>query len=325
MGLPTPYASFPPRSIYVILSPHSLQYARYGLQSLLLNSLDTLDITLVTDTQQDRETLLQAADQWHNPCQHRIRVLIEEDLADAEATVFSQHPNLRHFRHGHPCWRKITDPLLVTDPAQEIIILDPDLYFPNRFRFEPTPSQGLLLMWQKPNCLLPPEVVRQAMNHGIPLARHVDIGVAHWRFPADLDWLDWLLGKLGGPALPRAMHVEAIVWAAIAMRFGGGHLDAHYWRCWQRTAGKRVMRKLKFSGRSILQLEPWSQIKCFHAGGEAKWWLSEMHDLNNQNAVIEHTEPGIVRPFVELTPKQYEREESQKRLLHKLDYFHVFR
>ncbi len=64
-----------------------------------------------------------------------------------------------------------------------MVLLDPDLYFPNTFRFEPTPEQGILLMWQRPNCLLPHKTVRAAMDAGIPLARHVDIGVAQWRGP----------------------------------------------------------------------------------------------------------------------------------------------
>jgi hypothetical protein len=76
-------------------------------------------------------------------------------------------------------------------------------------------------MWQRPNCLFPPSVVRTAIACQIRLAHHVDIGVAHWRPSADLDWLDWLVGRLGGAALPRMMHAEAIVWAALAMRVDG--------------------------------------------------------------------------------------------------------
>ena len=151
-----------------------------------------------------------------------------------------------------------------------MIPLDPDLYFPNSFRFEQTPAYGLLLMWQRPNCLLPDSIVRHAMVQGISLARHVDIGVAHWRpAEADLEWLDWLLGKLGGAHLPRKMHVEAIVWSAVAMHGGGGYLNPLLWRCWHRTQTKRLRLKLGSSGASILSGEPWTEIKCFHGGGEA--------------------------------------------------------
>jgi hypothetical protein len=203
--------------------------------------------------------------------------------------------------------------------------LDPDLYFPNRFRFEETPKAGLLLMWQRPNCLFPPEVVKTAIDSGIRLAHHVDIGVAHWRALADLDWLDWLVGQLGGASLPRIMHVEAIVWAALAMRSGGGHLDPAYWRCWNRSPTKRVSIKLGVSGLRILRSEPWAKMKCFHAGGEAKWWLHEARDagLLENNADI--SQAGRVIPFIELTPADYARERAFKRMLKALGYYHVFR
>ena len=159
-------------------------------------------------------------------------------MDDAAATQFVGLPNLQLLRKGHPCWRKVTDPLLLGAPGEELVLLDPDVYFPNRFRFETTPAKGLLLMWQQPNCLLPPEVVRRAMAAGIALARHVDIGVSHWRAGgdlADLAWIDWMLGKLDASAHRRIMHIEAIVWSAIAMRGGGGYLDPGLWVCWHRT------------------------------------------------------------------------------------------
>ena len=314
-----------PRRLYVVLSLRSLPYARHGLQSLLLHSLEELDIALITDNDEDREALLSAASEWDNPNGHAIRIVVKQELDDFEARTFGRLPNLRSFRHGHPCWRKITDPLLIGTPGEELIILDPDLYFPNRFLFEATPLQGLLLMWQKPNCLLPPEVMHRAIDSAILLARHVDIGVAHWRPPPDLDWLDWMLGRLGGPALPQAMHVEAIVWAAIAMREGGGYLDPRYWKCWQRTPAKRLLRRIGFNGGKILESEPWHDIKCFHAGGEAKWWLAEMEQHGLPGVTREHTEPGDIRPFVELTPERYAREEARKRFVRGLDCFQILR
>jgi hypothetical protein len=55
----------------------------------------------------------------------------------------------------------------------------------------------------------PVDVVRTAINTG---AHHVDIGVAHWRTSADVDWLAWLVAEIGGPSLSRSIHVEEIVW-----------------------------------------------------------------------------------------------------------------
>ncbi len=315
------------RPVYMVLSPRSLHYAKLALTTLLENSEDTLALHLITDSMQDREQLFDVLSGLNHATRHRCSVFAESDLDEAEEERFARYPNLRAFRRGHPCWRKITDPLLLTRPGAEMVLLDPDLYFPNRFRFEETPANGLLLMWQQPNCLLPPEVVRTAMDANIPLARHVDIGVAHWRLSSamhELEWLDWLIGKLGGTALPRAMHVEAIVWAAIAMKFGGGYLDPERWVCWQRTQARRIRRKLGVSGTSILKAEPWKTLKCFHAGGEAKWWLQEFsqNGLAARDLTASMQEQPL--PFVELTPCRYQCEQTAKSMIGNLGYYRLF-
>jgi hypothetical protein len=312
------------RHLYMVLSPHALGYARLALSSLLTQSDEPLNLHLITDSCADKQTLLEALAELAPPSQHTFSVASEEELADAEASIFANHPSLRAFRHGHPCWRKITDPLLLGAPGEELILLDPDLYFPNRFRFEPTPATGLLLMWQTPNCLLPPDVVRAAFTAKVALARHVDIGVAHWRSGVDLAWLDWLIAQLGGSSLPRMMHVEAIVWAAIAMRQGGGYLDPSLWVCWRRSQSKRIRRKLGADGRSILRSESWPRMKCFHAGGEAKWWLPEAQAANELHGDASLLAPGRVRPFVELTRARYEREQTAKSLIRNLGYYRLF-
>jgi hypothetical protein len=312
------------RQVFMVLSPRSLGYARDALESLFRNSLEALHLHLITDSQADKRELSDAVASLDGKT-HQWQVFSENDLGEREAALFDRYNHLRAFRRGHPCWRKITDPLLLSEPGAELVLLDPDLYFPNRFRFEETPQAGLLLMWQRPNCLFPPEVVRTAMDGGIRLAHHVDIGVAHWRALADLDWLDWLVGRLGGESLPRIMHVEAIVWAALAMRSGGGYLDPTYWRCWSRSPAKRVMMKLGVSGLRILRSEPWAELKCFHAGGEAKWWLHEAREAGMLKSKAEVSPAGRIIPFVELTPSDYARERAFKRVLRALGYYHVFR
>lgn len=312
------------RQLYMVLSPRSLGYAHAALESLFRNSAAPVNLHLVTDADTDAATLAEAIEDIAPDPRHHWSVNAEADLNDAEADLFARLPNLRAFRHGHPCWRKVTDPLLLSAPGEEMILLDPDLYFPNRFVFEPTPATGLSLMWQRPNCLLPPEIVRAAIASGIRLARHVDIGVSHWRSGSDLEWLDWMLGKLGGPKLPRIMHVEAIVWSAIAMREGGGYLDPQQWVCWHRTQTKRIRRKFGASGSSILASEPWSTMKCFHGGGEVKWWIPEYmatHPTTGGNDVLDQRPQ---RPFIELTPAHYESEQRAKRLLHQLGYYRFF-
>jgi hypothetical protein len=312
------------RQVYMVLSPRSLAYARDALESVFRNSQQPLRLRLITDSAQDKAQLEEAVAGLEAKS-HQWSVYSENELIAREEDLFGRYENLRVFRRGHPCWRKITDPLLLSEAGEEMVLLDPDLYFPNRFEFEETPATGLLLMWQRPNCLFPPEVVWSAINNGIRLAHHVDIGVAHWRASADLDWLNWLIGKLGGPALPRMMHVEAIVWSALAMRVGGGHLDSEYWHCWRRTLTGRVIVKAGVSGVKTLRSEPWSRLKCFHAGGEAKWWLHEAKKEGLLNGGAEHTRPGRVIPFVELTPAFYERERAFKRVLQALGYYQIFR
>ena len=312
------------RRIFMVISPRSLGYARYALESLLRNSLEPIHLHLITDSVEDKDLLLEEMTNRQNAGRHVWSVLAEQDLEEQEAAVFAHYPGLRLLRKGHPCWRKITDPVLLSRSGEEMVLLDPDLYFPNRFRFEETLEEGLLLMWQKPNCLLPPAVVNAALGSGIPLARHVDIGVAHWRAPVDLDWLEWLLEKLGGPNLPRVMHVEAIIWAALAMRLGGGYLAPDLWHCWRRGQAKRVLRKLGYSGAQLLRFESFSKMKCFHAGGEAKHWLTDAHsqgDLDEENV---WDEPGRLLPFIELTRARYRREQRMKSWLKKWGYYHVF-
>jgi hypothetical protein len=316
----------PIRRLFMVLSPRSLPYANLCLSSLFQNSAEQFHLSLITDADADKQHLatraaiLGGVGIGTDGC----NVFSASDLDEREEDKFANLRHLRSFRRGHPCWRKITDPLLLSEKGEEMIILDPDLYFPNRFSFEPTPNAGLLLMWQKPSCLFPPEVVLTAISAGVPLAHHVDIGVAHWRATVDLEWLNWLIGELGSSDLPRSMHVEAIIWAAIAMRIGGGYLDPGLWVCWRRTQYVRVLRKLGVSGPSILRRQNLSGIKCLHAGGEAKWWLADAYSemmLDQSREVISRKS---IEPFVELTPTEYSTLQRNRRWLRRLGYYAVF-
>jgi len=316
--------SIAPRRAFLVLSPGSLGYSKFALESLFRNSAEPIHLHLITDSQSDKERLTEELALRQNTEGHQWSVFSEDDLADREASLFGAYPNLRIFRHGHPCWRKITDPMLLTEGTDEMVLLDPDLYFPNRFRFEPTPATGVLLMWQKPSCLVPPRTVRAAMEKGIRFAHHVDIGVGGWRAPVDLDWLEWLLGKLDVRNVPRVMHIEAIVWAALAMHIGGGYLDPRLWHCWHRNQPKRVLRKMGLPGIHLLRVEDFSSIKCFHAGGEAKWWLSEAKERGMLDQGQDRTAAGPILPFRELLPATYYREQRVKGILARLGYYSVF-
>jgi len=312
------------RRAFMVLSPGSLGYSRFALESLLRNSEEPLHLHLITDSPEDKDRLVEELTLRQNMAGHQWSVFSEDDLADREAAMFGPYPNLRAFRHGHPCWRKITDPVLLTEGTEEMVLLDPDLYFPNRFSFEQTPATGVLLMWQRPSCLVPPQTVRKAMEQGIRFAHHVDIGVGAWRAPIDLDWMEWLLTQLDIRTVPRVMHIEAIVWAALAMRIGGGYLDPQYWHCWHRNQPKRILRKLGVPGIHLLRVEDFGSIKCFHAGGEAKWWLAEAKQRGWLDQKKDRTAQVPILPFRELLPTTYYREQRFKGILARLGYYSVF-
>lgn len=306
-----PIATSPARKVYCVLSSRSLPYAVKALESLTAHSLEDLDLTLITDAAADKVALDGAMQALKVPSRHSWRVCAQSEADERALTVLAPYPNIAAFRFGHPCWRKITDPLLFAAPGEEMVILDPDLYFPNRFRFEPTPARGLLLMYQPPSCLLPHEVVVRAFDEGIKMAHHTDIGVAQARNNFDLAWLDGLIKRLGGTDLPRSMHVESIVWAAMAMREGGGYLDPAHWHCWRNSQWKRLALKLGVSGRSLLRTERFGSMKCFHGGGIAKWWVPDAVAANELPMPVTIAEARLPKPFQELTRADYD---SMRRL-----------
>jgi hypothetical protein len=311
------------RRVFCVLSARSLPYAKHALASLFANTSEAVALTLVTDTELDKQELRAALNSIEIAQKHRWSVYSQVEADERASTSFARHTHLREFRNGHPCWRKLTDPILFSDPGEEMIILDPDLYFPNHFSFEPTPKTGLMLMWQPPSCLLPHEVVMSAYHASVKLAHHVDIGVAQLRNDVDLDWFDWLIASLGGKAIPRVMHVEAIIWAALAMRVGGGYFDPDYWYCWRYRQWKRVALRLGLPGINLLKFENLASVKCFHASGVAKWWVEEAtqrHIFPTPRSVV-NSSP--IKPFEELTVSEYESDQRFKHLIRKLGYYRI--
>jgi len=310
--------------LYCVLNPRSLPYARFALRSLFDHCLEPVDLTLITDDEADREAIASTVDGIGPGAAHRWRVFGKRDADERAATFYAGYPLISAFRNGHPCWRKITDPPLFASAGEEMIVLDPDLYFPNRFTFEPTPETGLALMWQLPSCLLPHEVVTAAYDASVPLAHHVDIGVAQLRNRLDLAWLERLIGTLGGERIPRKMHVEAIVWAALAMQMGGGYLDARRWTCWRNAQWKRVATRLGVPGATILGAEDFASMKCFHGGGVAKWWIPERIAASGfapPRTLDAHT--GL-QPFQPLGRRLYEATQRRKDLARRLGYYRLF-
>jgi hypothetical protein len=309
------------RKVFLVLSPKSLPYSTQCIKSLFANCLERLLVILITDSVDDKQELIEAVSKIPNPHQSNWQVFSKSDADAIAAEKFDRYPNIRSFRNGHPCWRKITDPLLFVEDDEETIVLDPDLYFPNKFKFEPTPEKSVLLMWQPPSCLQPAETVRSLFDLSVKLAHHVDIGVAQWRKPPDLTWLDSLLGKLVVEKLPSIMFVEATIWSALAMEMGGGYLDAKRWRCWYMRHWKRVLIKSGFPVSGILKMEKLHEIKCFHATGPSKWWIKEAYEGGKMEQQVVLDANSKITPFVEFTQKQYEFEQNIKKFLWKIGYY----
>ena len=87
---------------------------------------------------------------------------------------------------------------------------------------------------------------------------------------------------------------------------------------------KRILRKLKVSGARILESERWGEIKCFHAGEEAKWWLPDAERAGILKRGPEHVGAGVTAPFVELTRSRYGFEQGAKQLLRAAGYYRLF-
>ena len=315
------------RRVYMVLSSMALPYASRAVATLFENCAETVHLTLITDEERDRlqiERVLAAIDL---PPQSVWKVVDKKECDERAEEYLRNQPRLREFRaFGHPCWRKITDPLLFGSQEDEFIVLDPDLYFPNKFSFEATPDRGVLLMHQRPNCLYPPEAVLRAMSKGISLANHVDIGIGQARNGSiDLDWLDWLVSEIDAIEFRAYMHIEAIIWAACAMRFRGGYFQPSVWRCWQRGHLKRMLLASGLvSGPNLLKLESLERVKCIHVSGPSKWWVLEaerrgiMKTLGNY-----HVDPSPILEFVELTREAFERELKIKELFKKIGYYKI--
>jgi len=311
------------RKLFCVLSARALPYAEKGVESLLARANEPVELTLITDGEADKREIESALQSLAPPPAHRCSVYSEAQADERAKEVLARYPHIQEFRRGHPCWRKITDPILFCARGEEMIILDPDLYFPNSFDFEPTPPQGLQLMWQPPSCLLPDAVVQNAYRLGVRLAHHVDIGVAQLRNELDLEWLNWFVGALGGKDIPRMMHVEAIVWAALAMRMGGGYFDPVHWNCWQYRQWKRVALKVGIPGTALLKTENLSQAKCFHASGVAKWFVKEACERNLFAAPGAVTSNRPPRPYEELTQREYLADQRVKNIVRRLGYYRL--
>jgi hypothetical protein len=263
------------RKVYYVLGQSSLPYAERCIASLVRSTTEMLAVMILTDAPEDAAAVQRAIAPLFAETHHSLRIIDEVEARDRANFYYAGFPAIRQFREGHPCWRKITDPQMYAGQDEEVIILDPDVYFPNPFAFEPAPDSGIALMWQRPNCLLPEDVVRRAFGHQITMADHTDIGVCQFNGPIDLVYLEEIINRLSEKPLPRSMHVESIIWAALAAKSGGGHFLPQAWHCYANTVRSRIARRLGRSGVECLGRLDFQNMKALHAGGEAKHWLRD--------------------------------------------------
>jgi hypothetical protein len=307
--------------IAISLGASCLPYGSLCIRSLAENLGGDETIYLLTDTPEDQVRLQQAFAGLM-----RIKVQVSDELWEADGNPMRRYAGLEKLRRGHPCWRKLTDPMLLAREGDEVVIVDPDVYFPRRFSFEKVGDGTLRLMWQKPNCLLPFSVVQTAFAKGIAMADHVDIGVAQYRAPLDLEWLNWLVESLG--EMPRVMHVEAILWSCLAMRMGGGYLNSDRWCCWSNTQWKRVLQKAGATPARMLSAEDFRSCLAFHAGGTAKTWLAApgVGESLKRLAGLPGGKPlgaATVRPFVPFTEEKFEWLRRRGRILKAMGYYKI--
>lgn len=306
--------------IVISLGASSLPYASICIRSLADKLQGDQQIHLLTDSPQERIQLQEAFADIS-----RINVYWSDELWADPGNAMLRFPGIVRLREGHPCWRKLTDPMLLARDGDEVVVIDPDVYFLRPFVFEPVGDTSLRLMWQRANCLLPYSVVDAAFTQDIALADHVDIGIAQYRAPLDLEWLDRAITALGD--LPtNVLHVEAILWSCMAMRMGGGYLDSNLWRCWENSQIKRIKKKLGATPAQMLALEDLSRAIAFHAGGVAKYWLAApgSEEQIKHQAALPSTASGsrkALQPFVPFTAEKFEWLKKRGRWLDALGYY----
>ena len=311
------------RTVYCVLGVRSLGYAVPCLGSLARNSVEPLLLRILTDSAADAVAMRDHLDPLFVDGRHRLEIHDQAHADALAADAYRAFPAIAAFRHGHPCWRKVTDPALYAAAGEEVIIIDPDVYFPNRFAFEPTPHTGLLLMWQRPNCLLPEPLVTEAYDRGIPMADHTDIGVCQFRAPLDLVALEALLTSIDTRPFARSMHVESIVWAALAERLGGGYLDPEAWHCFANSVPSRLARRMGRSGAATLAQLDFAPVKAFHAGGTAKTWLADAERDGLFADPRTHVDPTPITPFVEYPRGKFESKLRTRRVARRLGLYKV--
>ncbi|MEO5882649.1 MAG: hypothetical protein ABIQ06_09560, partial [Caldimonas sp.] len=94
----TPSPSPARRGVYCVLSSRSLPYARRAMESLAANSIDDLDLTLITDSADDKTALVGAMQALALPDRHRWRVAAQAEADELATGALARHPHIAAFR-----------------------------------------------------------------------------------------------------------------------------------------------------------------------------------------------------------------------------------
>ena len=82
--------------------------------------------------------------------------------------------------------------------------------------------------------------------------------------------------------------------------------------------------KLGVRGKSILRRESFSKMKCFHAGGAAKWWLASAHESGIPDYGETLDDPTDFIPYEEFVPTKFYFLQKRRKLLRGIGYYSIF-
>ena len=108
----------------ISLGASSLPYGALCIRSLAENLEGDVPIHLLTDSLGDRAQLQHAFAGLT-----RVKVQVADELWADASNPMRRYAGLEKLRKGHPCWRKLTDPMLLARDGEEVVIVDPDVYF----------------------------------------------------------------------------------------------------------------------------------------------------------------------------------------------------
>jgi hypothetical protein len=262
-------------NVTCLASASSIAYSQHCLHSLLYNCQTPISLTIITDTEKEIIAFKNLVRNWAYPSKHSIEVIGAETLQKIGLQRWAKYPNLIKYTQGHPCWRKVTDPFVLAKEGP-VVVIDPDVFFLRPFHFPVRSGKSITLMWQSPNCLYPAGAVDEAFATGMPLADHVDIGIAIVNNRIDWEWLDQFLGGISLEKYSSFMHIEAIVWSALAMHQGGCYLHPKRWYCYQASWHHKLRRRLGFQQPISFSSTVTQHAIAIHAGGIAKHQIAKL-------------------------------------------------